>query len=344
MNSLHINEAAFVLILMLMVSCTANTSEEKAAKARPVAEFDPLPSWSDGVTKSAIIDYVNDITNEQGENFISIPDRIATFDNDGTLWSEQPLYFQFLFALDRIKRMAPAHAEWRNKQPFKAILENDTNALMKQGEKGVLQLVMTTHAGMSTDEFERIVTEWISTARHPTKGKPYTELVYQPMLELIQYLQDNKFKVFIVSGGGIEFMRPWVEHVYGIPRDQVIGSSIKTKYEYSDGNAVLKRLPEIDFIDDKEGKPVGIHRFIGRKPVFAAGNSDGDLQMMRWADSNPLKNFQLYVHHTDSVREWAYDRKSHIGTFNEALDESKEKGWVLIDMAKDWELIYPGAN
>jgi hypothetical protein len=200
---------------------------------------------------------------------------------------------------------------------------------------------MTTHVGMTTDEFEKIVADWISTAQHPTKKRAYTELIYQPMLELIQYLQANDFKTFIVSGGGIEFMRPWTEAVYGIPKDQVVGSSIKTQYDYNNGNPVIKRLAEIDLIDDKEGKPVGINRYIGRKPVFVGGNSDGDLQMMRWSDANPLKNFQLYVHHTDSVREWAYDRQSHIGTFDKGLDEANEKGWAVVDMAKDWKLIYP---
>jgi phosphoserine phosphatase len=284
---------------------------------------------------------VENVTNDSSADFIPVKDRIATFDNDGTLWSEQPIYFQFFFALDRVKAMAPDHPEWKNKQPFKAVLENNMGELMKQGEKGLLQIVMTTHAGMTTDEFENIVKEWIATAQHPVKKKLYKELVYQPMLELLAYLQANEFKTFIVSGGGIEFMRPWSEEVYNIPRDQVIGSSIKTQYDYNNGNPVLKRLAEIDLIDDREGKPVGINRYIGRKPVFAAGNSDGDLQMIRWSDANTFKNFQLYVHHTDSVREWAYDRKSHIGTFDTALDEAQEKKWIVVDMAADWKVIYP---
>ncbi|MEJ1240238.1 HAD family hydrolase [Chryseolinea sp. T2] len=341
-NQLAIARLGWVILIGLsLVSCTPGTKKEATAVVEPVTEFDPLPSWNDGATKSAIIDYVKDVTNEAGQNFIDVPDRIATFDNDGTLWSEQPIYFQFFFAIDRIKAMAPSHPEWKKKQPYKAILENDMPALMKQGEKGIVEIVMTTHVGMTTDEFEKIVSDWITTAQHPTKKKLYTDLVFQPMLELIQYLQENDFKVFIVSGGGIEFMRPWAERVYNIPRDQVVGSSVKLKYDYNNGNPVLKRLPEIDLIDDKDGKPVGIQRYIGRKPVFAAGNSDGDLQMMRWSDANPLKNFQLYVHHTDSTREWAYDRKSHIGTFNEALDEANQKGWTLIDMAKDWKNVYP---
>ena len=302
---------------------------------------DPLPSWNDGVTKTAIINYVNEVTNAGSGSFIGIPERIATFDNDGNLWSEQPAYFQLFFAIDRIKAMAPEHPKWKTEQPFKAVLENDMAALAKQGEHGILKLVMASHASNTTDEFEAIVKEWLATAKHPRFNRPYTDLVYQPMLELLDYLRANGFKTFIVSGGGIEFMRPWVEEVYGIPRDQVVGSSIKTEYDYNDGDPIIRRLPEVDFIDDKEGKPEGIHKFIGRKPVFASGNSDGDLQMMRWAASNKLKSFMLYVHHTDSVREWAYDRNSHIGRLDKGLDEARENGWTVIDMGKDWKVIYP---
>lgn len=325
------------LLFLLLLSCAPKPEPVET----PVGDVDPLPSWNDGATKQAIISYVNDVTNPQSANFIAVPDRIATFDNDGTLWTEQPVYFQLFFALDRVKAMAPEHPEWKTKQPFKAVLENNMDELMKQGEKGLLQLVMTTHSGMTTDEFEQTVKDWITTAQHPVKKKLYTELVFQPMLELIDYLQANQFKTFIVSGGGIEFMRPWVEDVYNIPKDQVVGTNFKTQYDYNNGNPVLKRLPEIDHINDKEGKPVGINRYIGRKPVFAAGNSDGDLQMMQWSDANSLKNFQLYIHHTDSVREWAYDRKSHIGTFDKALDEATEKGWTIASMATDWKVIYP---
>lgn len=326
----------------LIVCCTADQQKKEAATtSEPVVAADPLPSWNDGPAKSAIIEYVNDVTNAGSQNFIAVADRIATFDNDGTLWSEQPMYFQGFFAFDRVKAMAADHPEWKKKQPFKALLENNMPELMKQGEKGLVQILMTTHTGMTTDEFEKVVQDWISTAQHPVRKKLYTDLVFQPMLELIKYLQANEFKTFIVSGGGIEFMRPWSERVYNIPRDQVIGSSVKTQYDYNNGHPVLKRLPELDHNDDKDGKPVGINRYIGRKPVFAAGNSDGDLQMMRWSDANPLRNFQLYVHHTDSVREWAYDRKSHIGTFDTALDEATQKGWTLADMAKDWKVIYP---
>ncbi|MCU0357443.1 MAG: haloacid dehalogenase-like hydrolase [Cyclobacteriaceae bacterium] len=330
---------------LYFTACNQNSpssSPENSAEVIAGKETsDPLPSWNDGKIKQVLIGYVEEVTDTQSNNFIPVADRIATFDNDGTLWSEQPIYIQFYFAMDRVKAMAADHPEWKNQQPFKAVLENDMGELMKQGEKGLLQIVMTTHAGMTTDEFETVVSDWISIAQHPVKKRVFTELVYQPMLELIAYLKANDFKVFIVSGGGIEFMRPWTESVYGIPKDQVIGSSIKTQYDFNNGNPVLRRLAEIDLIDDKEGKPVGINRYIGRKPVFVAGNSDGDLQMMRWADSNTLKSFKLFVHHTDSIREWAYDRESHVGTFNEALDEAKAKSWMFVDMKNDWKIIYP---
>lgn len=329
----------FLAVLLFSISCTTKTASPEVNSE--TVKTDPLPSWNEGVAKQAIISYVKEVTDTASSNFVPLPDRIATFDNDGTLWSEQPIYFQFFFAIDRVKAMAAGHPEWKNKQPFKAVLENNMGELMQQGELGLLQIVMTTHAGMTTDEFDKIVKDWISTAQHPIKKRAYTELVYQPMLELLKYLQVNDFKTFIVSGGGVEFMRPWAESVYGIPRNQVIGSSIKTQYDFNNGNPVLKRLPEIDLINDKEGKPVGIHRYIGCKPVFAAGNSDGDLQMIRWSDASTSKNFQLFVHHTDSVREWAYDRKSHIGTFDKALDEAHQKQWIVIDMVKDWKVIYP---
>ena len=326
------------ILISVFISCTPAA---KSDIETTIENTDPLPSWNDGATKTAVISYVNDVTNTESKNFIAIPDRIATFDNDGNLWSEQPMYFQLFFAIDRIQALAPQHPEWKTERPYKAVLENDMEELAKQGEHGLLELVMASHAGNTTDEFEAIVKEWLTTARHPRFNRPYTDLVYQPMLELIKYLQENNFKTFIVSGGGIEFMRPWVEEAYGIPRDQVIGSSIKTEYDYNNGDPVIKRLAEIDFIDDKEGKPEGINKFIGRKPVFASGNSDGDLQMMRWAASNKLKSFMLYVHHTDSVREWAYDRESHIGRLDIGLDEANEKGWTVIDMEKDWKVIYP---
>jgi len=332
---------ALSILISFFISCTSTLENKSKNTNHEIENIDPLPSWNDGATKTAIIDYVSDVTNAESENFITIPDRIATFDNDGNLWSEQPAYFQLFFAMDRIKALAPEHPKWKNEQPYKAVLDDDMESLAKQGEHGILKLVMASHAGNTTEEFEAIVKEWLTTAKHPTLNRPYTDLVYQPMLELLDYLRANDFKTFIVSGGGIEFMRPWVEEVYGIPKDQVVGSSIKTEFIIQDGKPVINRLSEIDFIDDKAGKPIGIHKFIGRKPVFASGNSDGDLQMLQWTASNKLKSFMLYVHHTDSVREWAYDRESHIGHLDKGLDEANVKGWTVIDMEKDWKVIFP---
>jgi len=300
-----------------------------------------LPSWNEGASRTAIIGFVEGVTETGGANYLAPEDRIAVFDNDGTLWSEKPAYFQLLFAIDRVKALASQHPEWKEQQPFKAVLENDMEALAASGEKGLVELVMATHAGMTTSEFEEIVTEWIATAEHPKLKRPYTQLVFQPMLELLDYLRDNGFKVFIVSGGGIEFMRPWVQQVYGVPPEQVVGSSIKVKYEMRDSGPVLVRLPEIDFIDDKAGKPVGIHKFIGRRPAFAAGNSDGDLQMLQWTTGGEGPSFGLIVRHTDAEREWAYDRDSHVGRLDKALDEAAARGWTVVDMKADWRQVYP---
>ncbi|MAL24074.1 MAG: haloacid dehalogenase [Xanthomarina sp.] len=338
------NIAILSISFLLLTGClkkSENKQVEVVVKDTTSFKIDPLPSWNEGKTKAAIIDYINDVTNKESANFIPEIDRIATFDNDGNLWSEQPAYFQLFFAMDRVKELAKDHPEWQNKQPFKAVLENDMKTLIASGEKGIMELIMATHAGITTDEFELLVKNWLETAQHPRFNKPYNQLIYQPMLELLDYLRTNDFKTFIVSGGGIEFMRPWVEEAYGIPKDQVVGSSIATEYDYNNGAPVIRRLSKIDFIDDKAGKPVGINKFIGRKPVFASGNSDGDLQMMQWTDSNPYKSFQLYLHHTDADREWAYDRESHIGQFNKGLDEALEKGWTIIDMKNDWKTIYP---
>ncbi|WP_104734661.1 HAD family hydrolase [Hanstruepera ponticola] len=306
-----------------------------------ITESDPLPSWNEGATKEAIVDYVEDVTNSNSQNFIPIGDRIATFDNDGNLWSEQPAYFQLFFAIDRIKAMASDHPEWKEQQPYKAILENDMKSLMDIGMKGIVEIIMATHAGVTVAEFDSAVKDWVKTAKHPSKNVGYNELVYQPMLELLEYLRANNFKTYIVSGGGVDFMRAFVTEVYGIPTEQIIGSRVKTEYDYNNGNPIIKRLPELDFIDDKEGKPLNIQKIIGKKPVFASGNSDGDLQMLQWTDSNSYKSFQLYLHHTDADREWAYDRDSHIGKLDKGLDEATEKGWTIIDMKNDWKVIYP---
>ncbi|MCK5857271.1 MAG: haloacid dehalogenase-like hydrolase [Bacteroidales bacterium] len=328
------------IIIILFVSCTQNETKETLNNVA-VENSDPLPSWNEGTTKTAIIDYVNDVTNSESPNFIEIKNRIATFDNDGNLWSEQPAYFQLFFAMDRIKELAAEHPEWQNEQPYKAVLDNDMEELAKQGEHGLVKLVIATHTGSTTNEFYAIVKEWISNAKHPTKNVAYNKMVFQPMLELLQYLRANNFKTYIVSGGGVDFMRAFVTEIYGIPEEQIIGSRFKTKYDYNNGNPVINRLPELEFNNDKAGKAINIQKIIGKKPVFSSGNSDGDLQMMQYAASNKLKSFMLYVHHTDSVREWAYDRTSHIGRLDKGLDEANEKGWTVIDMEKDWKIIYP---
>lgn len=302
---------------------------------------DPLPSWNDTASKKSITGFVEKVTREGTPDFIPPAERIAVFDNDGTLWSEQPMYFQAFFIFDRIKTLAPDHPEWKEKEPFASVLKGDIKSALAGGEKSLLEMAMATHAGMTTEEFEKNVSDWITTAKHPKTGKLYTEMVYQPMLELLAHLRANGFKTFIVSGGGIEFMRPWAEKTYGVPPEQVIGSSIKTKYEVRDGNPVIIKLPDLNFIDDKEGKPVGIQQHIGRRPVMAFGNSDGDFQMLEWTTSGKGPRFGLIVHHDDAAREWAYDRESHIGKLARGLDEGPQRGWTIVSMKDDWKTIHP---
>ena len=333
------------LLLALTAGCgsppPAASSSSSAPASAPAAQADPLPSWNDGATKKAIVDFVSRVTRQGGPDFVQPSERIATFDNDGTLWSEQPIYFQLAFALDRVKTLAPKHRDWQQKQPFKGILDGDMKAVVAAGEKGLLEVLAATHAGSTTEEFEKLVTEWIATARHPKLNRPYTDLVFQPMLELLAFLRANGFKTFIVSGGGVEFMRPWTERVYGIPPEHVVGSRAKVLYQVKDGRPELLRLAAIDHIDDKAGKPVGIHQVIGRRPIAAFGNSDGDFEMLEWTTSGSGPRFGLIVHHTDAAREWAYDRDSHIGTLARALDEAPKRGWILADMKQDWKVIYP---
>jgi hypothetical protein len=306
---------------------------------------DPLPSWNDGKTKQSITEFVGKVTKEGSSDFVPPNERIATFDNDGTLWCEQPLYFQLLFALERVKALAPQHPEWKTKEPFASLLKGDVKGALAGGEHAFLEIIVVTHAGMTTAEFEKIVADWIATAKHPKFKRPYTECVYQPMVELLAYLRANGFKTFIVSGGGIEFMRPWTEKVYGIPPEQVVGSSIKTKYEMRDGKPVLMRLPEINFVDDKAGKPVGINSHIGRRPIAAFGNSDGDEQMLEWTQAGDGARLMMLVHHDDAVREFAYGAESKIGTFSDALmAEAKKNGWTVISMKNDWKTIFPFEN
>jgi len=301
---------------------------------------DPLPSWKGTAPKKAVVAFVEKVTKEGAPDFVPAPERVAVFDNDGTLWAEQPMYFQFQFALGRIKALAPQHPEWKDNEPFASLLKGDLKTVLAGGEPAIFEIVMATHAGMTTEEFENTVTDWIATAKHPKTGRLYTEMVYQPMLELLAYLRANRFKTFIVSGGGIEFMRPWTERVYGIPPEQVVGSSGKLKFEMRDGKPVLVKLPEVDLIDDKEGKPVGIQSHIGRRPVMAFGNSDGDLQMLQWTTAGSGPRFALIVHHDDAEREWAYDRQSHIGMLDKAWDEANARGWTVVSMKDDWKTIF----
>ncbi len=278
----------------------------------------PLPSWNDGAAKGAITDFVGRVTHETGPDFVPAPERIATFDNDGTLWAEQPIYVQFAFMIDRVRALASKHPDWKRRQPFKTVLDGDHKALAALDARELLTLMAATHTNMTTDDFTTAVSDWIATARHPRFDRPYTDLVYQPMVELLRYLRANGFKTFIVSGGGVEFMRPWAERAYGIPPEQVVGSSG----------------------DDGPGKPVGINRFIGRRPIFAFGNSDGDQQMLQWTADSSGARFMGLVHHTDVEREWAYDRQSHVGKLDRALDEAKTRGWTVVDMKRDWRTVF----
>ncbi len=302
---------------------------------------DPLPSWNDTASRQAIVKFVEKVTKKGSPDFVPREQRIATFDNDGTLWAEQPMYFQFFFVADRVKALAPQHPEWNTQEPYASLLKGDLKGALAGGEKGLMELVAATHSGMTTGEFERAVSDWIATAKHPKTGKPFTAMVYQPMLELLTYLRAHGFKTYIVSGGGIEFMRPWTENVYGISPEQVIGSSGGLKYEVRDGSPVIVKTPELFFMDDKEGKPVAIQRHIGRRPIAAFGNSDGDLQMLQWTCGGSGPRFCLYVRHTDADREWAYDRESHIGKLDKGFDEATATGWTVVDMKKDWKRIYP---
>ncbi len=314
------------------------------AIAQDQADEKPLPSWNESKAKSSILDFVACAINPDCGSYIPPEERIAVYDNDGTLWCEQPLYIQFAFVLDRVKVLAPKHPEWKEYEPFAAVLKNDLKVVIARGEKGMLQLLAATHASMTTEEFETTVKDWLATAKHPRYQRPYTEVVYQPMLELLEYLRDNGFKTYIVSGGGIEFMRAFAEKAYGIPPEQVIGSTGKLKYELRDGQPVLMRLAELEFNDDKAGKPVAIQKFIGRRPVLAFGNSDGDYEMLRWTTAGKGPRLGLIVHHTDAEREYSYDRESHIGRLDRALTEAPDRGWQVVDMKKDWMQVFPASK
>jgi phosphoglycolate phosphatase-like HAD superfamily hydrolase len=329
-------------VFLFALIATASVFHQSHVRAEEVSSsaVDPLPSWNNGRAKQSIMDFVAKVTKEGGADYVPVEMRIATFDNDGTLWTEQPNYVQAFFLLDRVKSLSSQHPEWKEQEPFASVLKGDLKHALAGGHKAIEELLMATHAGMTTDEFEKIVTDWLASAQHPRFKRPYTELVYQPMLEVLTFLRAKGFKTHIVSGGGVEFMRPWAEKVYGIPPAQVIGSSIRTKYELRDGKPVLLRLPELSFIDDHAGKPVGIHSQIGRRPIAAFGNSDGDFEMLEWTTSAPGLRLGMIVHHTDGEREYAYDRKSMVGKLDKGLDEAKQRGWGVINMKQDWRKIY----
>lgn len=321
--------------LMVMAGLVATTCRAQAV----------LPSWNDTAPRNAIVEFVERVSKPDGPGFVPPAARIAVFDNDGTLWAEQPMYVQLVFTLDRVTHLAPRHPEWKDKEPFKSVLAGDAATALAGGEKSVVELVSAAHAGITTDEFAAMVAQWIAITNHPRTDRPYTDMAYRPMLELLAYLRANGFKTYIVSGGGVEFMRPRSERVYGVPPEQVIGSTGKLAYELKDGKPALMKLPEIDHVDDGPGKPVGIHRSIGRRPIAAFGNSDGDLQMLQWTtlpqgDGDSTPRFALIVHHTDADREWAYDRESRIGRLDKALDEARARGWTVVDMKKDWRRVF----
>lgn len=328
----------FKLMQLFVLSLTFTVALGGLAVAQSIL---PLSSWKEGKTKQSIIEFVADVTKNGSPSFVPPAERIAVFDNDGTLWPEQPMYFQLFFAIDRLITLAPQHPEWKNKEPFASVLKGDLKAALAGGKKAMFDILKATHAGMTDAEFEMLVKSWFTTAKHPTTKRLYKDMIYQPMLELLTYLRANNFKTFIVSGGGVEFMRAWAEEIYGIPPEQVVGSSIKTEFEIINEKPVLMRLPEPNFITDKKGKVISINLHIGRRPIAAFGNSDGDLQMLQWTTAGTGRRFALYVHHTDNEREWAYDRMSSVGHLDKGLDEAQAKGWTIADMKKDWKIIYP---
>lgn len=326
-----IRATRFLLLLLLNAVITTAAS----------AATDPLPSWNDTATKQQMMQFVEQTTDSSSAQFVPASERIATFDNDGTLWAEQPAYFQLFYAIDRVKALADKHPEWKTEEPFASILKGDMEGVKKSGMEGLMKLVMVTHANMTTEQFSQSVEQWMQTAKHPVTNKPFTDMVYQPMLELLNYLRSNGYKTYIVSGGGVEFMRSWAPQVYGIPPEQILGSSIKTEYKLIDGKPAITRLPEIDFIDDKEGKPVNIQKIIGRRPVIAFGNSDGDLAMLQWTKAGSGPRMSLLLHHTDAEREWAYDKESSIGHLDKALSVAEKEQWIVVDMKRDWKQVFP---
>ena len=337
-------QALLAITSLPALAVTAAGAGAASSTEAPAKGGDPLPSWNDGQAKRAIVAFVEKVTKTGSPDFVPVPERIATFDNDGTLWAEQPLYFQLFFVLDRIKALAPQHPEWKDKEPFASVLKGDVKAALAGGEHGVVEMLMATHTGITTEEFTAVVKAWLASAKHPKTGMPYTGMVYQPMLEVLAYLRANGFKTFIVSGGGIEFIRGFAEQAYGIPPEQVVGSSVKTTFEVRGGTPVLVRAAALNFNDDHEGKPVGINEHIGRRPVMAFGNSDGDLPMLQWTAAGPGARFCCYVHHTDAAREFEYDRQSSVGRLDKGLDEATAKGWTMASMKDDWKVVYPAST
>jgi phosphoglycolate phosphatase-like HAD superfamily hydrolase len=328
--------------LMMGMAAAAGAMAAGGMVSPGFAQADALPSWNDGPAKRSILDFIARTTTPGGPDWVPVPERIACFDNDGTLWTEQPIYVQIAFAVDRVKALAPQHPEWRTLEPFRSVLADDRAALAALGEKGFIEIIAATHTGLTTEAFAKAVVDWLATARHPRFKRPYTDLVYQPMLELLALLRAQQFKTFIVSGGGIEFMRPWTERIYGIPPEQVVGSSGVTRYRLRpDGSPELVKEAKVMFIDDGPGKPEGINQFIGRRPVFAFGNSDGDQQMLEWTAAGSGARFMGLVHHTDAVREYAYDRPSAVGQLDKAWNEALRRHWTIVDMKTDWKVIYP---
>ena len=324
-----------------MMNTTSLAILTALACTSPSVAIQQLPSWSQGSTKAEIMTFVEQVSSKESPYYVPPAERIAVFDNDGTLWAEQPVYFQLAFAVDRIQELAPLHPEWQEQEPYASVIKGDVEAALADGHQKIIDLVMSSHAGVTTEEFETSVSAWLAEARHPTTGRPYNEMVYQPMLELLDYLRAHQFKTFIVSGGGIDFMRVFAEETYGIPPEQIIGSSIQAEYAVRNGTPVIVKTAKLNFIDDKEGKPIGIHQHIGRRPIFAAGNSDGDFEMLEWTTAGDGPRMGIIVHHTDAEREWAYDRESHIGKLVRGLDEADDRGWILVDMKEDWQTVFP---
>ena len=329
-----------ILLLVSFLFLASCTTKSPTLSEPPKTEVDPLPNWSEGSTKSVILDFIAKTTSSGNVDFIPEADRIAVFDNDGTLWAEQPMYFQLAYAIDFIKKESTNHPEWKKTEPFKSLLEGNIKHVMDGGEKALFEIIMASHAGMTSEDFQKSVSDWLDSATHPKTGKPYNQMIYQPMVELLEYLRAKGYKTFIVSGGGIDFMRVWAEKAYAIPPYQVIGSSIKSKYEIVDGKPVIIKLPELNFFDDKGGKPVGIHQHIGKRPVLAVGNSDGDYEMLQYVTAGEGARLGMLIHHTDSIREYAYDRNSHIGKLSKGLDDAAKYQWLIVDMKSDWKNVF----